>query len=788
MPSLALQISGMTCGSCAANVERALNSVPGVSHAAVNLTTTLATVQTQSPESDTQRLLEAVSRAGYSAKPVSGSSAQTLRDIAATGKAEAVSIRHRLTFGVLAAIPVLLIDLFAHRLMEIHSTGGVAAFASAQLLLSAAILAYTGRSFFVGAWRAAFRPNMDTLVALGSGIAFLYSAVTIIGWFFAIDHMLPHTELHAAITIVVLVLLGKYLESRAKRSANSAIAALANQSAQAASRQLPDGTFESIPADQIALGDTLQILAHQQLPVDGTLLEGAGSLDASLITGESTPLELALAPLIENQKSKIENPSTLPGGATLLDGRILLRATSTANTSAVARIMELVQNAQASKTHIQGLADRVAGIFVPIVLALGLLTFLGWTLAHHFGFALDHSALSAAIATIVIACPCAMGLATPTAITVATGTAARLGILFTNAAALETAAHNLTTILFDKTGTLTQGRLALHEIVVNPTSSPITQHSALALAASIEQFASHPLAAAIVAHAHAQNLTLADPDSFHSTPGGGVTATLNGTSYALGSPPFLQSQDTNLAPMQTEITRLQSLGMTLVALAQLPTKPIENQKSKIENPPPLPLHPSPFTPTILALFALRDTLRPEAPAALAALKSLGLHLGVLSGDTEPAVRASLKDLPFDTIRASVKPEEKAAAVTAAKSTIDNRQSKIPSTVAFVGDGINDAPALAAADLGIVMASGTDLAKAAGDVILISGSLASIPQTITLARKTLRIIRQNLFWAFAYNVAAIPLAVLGILPPSAAAAAMVFSSLTVVLNALRLYRV
>ena len=801
MSSITLQISGMTCGACAASVERALHSVPGVTSAAVNLTTTLAAVSFEEPEGGkpkpegrsgeaddrglaarTENLVRAVAAAGYGAARVSGSSAQTLREIAMRGQAEAVAVSRRLVFGIFAGAGVMAIDWFSDRLMGNHSSAGIAALMVAQGVLTVAVLAYTGRSFFIGAWRARRHPNMDTLVALGSAVATVYSLVLMAMWFWREDFsaahgamvMMPPMELHAAVTIVVLVLLGKHLETRAKRSANNAIAALADQSARTAMRRREDGTFETIPAEQIALGDTLQILAHQQLPVDGALLEGAGCLDTSIITGESVPIELAAAS--DAAPAQIPGGGILPGGATLMDGRILLRATSTANTSAVARIMELVQNAQASKTQIQGLADRVAGIFVPIVLVLGVLTFFGWLMAGHAGWSpeggLFGRAITAAIAVIVIACPCAMGLATPTAITVATGRAARLGILFTNAAALETAGGNLRTVLFDKTGTLTAGRLTLHDVIVNPSpkGAPATRAGILAIAAGIEQFATHPLAEAIVRQARVESLSLLDPDSFNSVPGGGVKATLDGVVYALGSAGFLESLGIDASPMQAQIAESRAAGMTLVLLASLSSPSAAGQ--------------------MRAILALRDTLRADAPAALAALKALHLHLGVLSGDTESAVRAALAGLPLDSIRASVKPEEKAAAVTAAKAGNANSKSEISNShgVAFVGDGVNDAPALAAADLGIVVATGTDIAKAAGDVILVSGRLSSIPQTVRLAQHTLRIIRQNLFWAFAYNVAAIPLAALGILPPGVAAGAMVLSSLSVVGNALRLYRV
>lgn len=794
--SLALAIEGMTCASCVARVETALRDVPGVADAAVNLTTGLASVTAHpaDPSALTASLLQAVSRAGYHATALSagGGSAQALRDVAQRSRHHESAVKHRLLVGVLAAIPILLIDLLHTRLMRIHSGAGLIALMLAQTLLATVVVAFTGGIFFRNAWRAGRHPTMDTLVALGSGTAYLYSLFLVGLWgvpllgapsSVRLMHetvaMLPHTEFHAAVVIIVLVTVGKYLEARAKRAANNAVAGLAQQTAPTATLLLLDGSAKTVPAEQVVPGDRLQVLAHQIVPVDGELLDGAGSLDASIVTGESTPIDLHAPAAI---------PTLVPGGATLLDGRILLRATSTAATSAVARILQLVQNAQASKTRIQALADRVAAVFTPVVLALAALTFFGWLLLASPAPAWN-AALVAAIAVIVIACPCAMGLATPTALTVATGRAARLGILFTNAAALETAGritwrrsdspHDA--LLFDKTGTLTTGQLHLVDALPSPDVPHLSPQALLTLAASIEQFSTHPLAQAIVARAQADKLTLAEPDSFSSIPGGGVRAEVGGRTYALGSLAFMRSSGVDTVPLAPAIARLQDQGATLVLLAEL---------NASANAPP-----ASSTGRPLGLLALRDQLRPDAADTLLRLHDAGFRIGVLSGDAAPAVRGALHDLPVDFLLASVPPEAKAQRVAALRQ--ENEESRARGKgmmkgrrenggiVVFVGDGVNDAPALAAADLGITLATGTDLAKAAGDVILVSGKLASIPQTLALAHATLRIIRQNLFWAFFYNILALPLAALGILPPVAAAGAMVLSSLSVVMNALRL---
>ena len=814
MPTQTLQISGMTCGSCVARVEAALKSVPSVTSCAVNLTTGLATVELTphahpihgvGPPSDpTAALLAAVAHAGYSAIPIAdGASAQTLRQISQDQSTHVASVRRRLLLGLLFGTPVLLLDMLPHSI--IHSE-------FLSTLFATLVVFYTGRPFFTGALRTLRHgsANMDVLVALGSGTAYVYSLVlSILSLVPSPYSLVPHhSELHAAVTIIVLVTLGKYLEARAKRSANTAVAALASQSAATATRLDPDGTKTPIPVDAIAIGDTLEVLAHQTIPVDATLFTGSGSLDQSILTGESVPLELsAQCPVSSPQTGgyvapvptgnwTLDTGHSLPAGARLLDGRITIRATATAANSTIARILAMVQSAQASKTQIQALADRIAAIFVPIILALAALTFLGWLLLPSFfqnsEFRIQNfsSALIVTISVIVIACPCAMGLATPTALTVAIARAAKLGILFTNAAALETAGRSpRATVLFDKTGTLTQGRFSLIETVpLSPSPSSLSPGpSPLQLAASLEQFSTHPLARALTAAAQAQSLPLLDPDDFSSIPGGGLTGTINAYQYAIGSIPFLTSLGLDPTPAQREIARLHAAGLTLIALAQLPPAP--------PSPSPYPLAPS---PSLLALFALRDTLRPDAAQTLAALRAAGHQVGVLSGDTQEAVLGTLVGISLDFVFAEVKPADKVAtlkqiatmpgAISEITVNAPNMTERAKRSVFYVGDGINDAPALAAADLGIALASGTELAKAAGDVVLLSPHLLAVPQTLALARLTMRVIRQNLFWAFAYNVAAIPLAMAGYFPPGIAAGAMILSSLTVVFNALRLYRV
>jgi Cu+-exporting ATPase len=743
MAKQVLQIQGMTCAACAIRVEKALAGVPGVESASVNLATNLATVS----GGGVAELVDAVRNAGYDGSPVAeGAAAETLKKVAADESENLSRVRRRLIAGAIAGVPILVLDLF-----HIHAAWLSFTVAVVEFLLASVVVFYVGMPFFAGARRALRHgaANMDLLVALGSGVAYVYSvvltAMTLLGYRNPMTSPL-HSEYHAAVAIIVLVTLGKFLEARAKRAANNAVAQLATQVPTKARRLGEGDAVEEIDVGRIEVGDRIEVLAHQTLPVDGKLAAGVGALDLSVITGESAPVEIGRV------SGDAEN--ILPAGARLLDGRIVIRAAATAADSTISRILSLVQTAQAGKTQIQGFADRIAGIFVPIVIVLAFFTMMGWFfLSDQRGPARFAAAIVPAIATIVIACPCAMGLATPTAITVAVGVAARRGILFTRIGALERVGR-IHTVAFDKTGTLTEGRPVVS--TVGPfENAGMSVQDFLRLAASIEQFADHPLARAILAAAEKEKLELKMPVSFNSVPGGGVRATFDdGAEFAAGSAAFVYSLGVS-NEYDNLIGGLSALGETVVVIADLKSK------------------------RILGLIGLKDTIRYDAFLTMRWLRKNNIRVAVLSGDTSAAVEGLLRGKDeVDVVRAGLKPEDKSAIIA---------ELKKDGPVAFVGDGINDAPALASADLGIAMAAGTDLAKSAGDILLAGNRLGAIAEAATLSRKTLRIIKQNLFWAFAYNVASIPLAMLGILPPQVAAGAMILSSLTVVFNALRLYR-
>lgn len=726
MNTYTLRIGGMTCGACSARVEKALRSTPGVESCAVNLTTGIATVNSQTPAA--QPLIEAVEGIGYDASEIAaGNQSQALKDVGQQAQQNLRAAGNRLWLGVAFGLPVFVLEML-HHLHYLHDSQ---ALPYILLALTTLVMATTGRPFFIHGIRNALQlaPNMDTLVALGAGTAYIASTVYV----FTGDM----TDFHAAVTIIVLVTLGKYLEARAKAAANTGVADLANQTSPTAWLIDAQSHVQQVDASAIRPGDRIRILAHEHVPVDGELIYGSGSVNLSVITGESAPIELNFQQL---------GGRAIPAGALLLDGMIELTATASAADSTISRILSYVQNAQASKTQIQRLADKVAAIFTPIVLALGLATLLLWIFTGHDLV----TSLAPAIATIVIACPCAMGLATPTAITVATARASRMGILFRNAAVLETA-RTIDTVLFDKTGTLTTGEFAVTD-VVPIQSDPITPQDRIDLLtqlASLEQYSQHPLAQSVTKRAKDEELPIPAAENFQSIPGGGVRGTLDGQELLAGSPQFLIRQGITIPAGHENATGVQ----IWVAIAH----------------------------KVLGYIMLADQPKPEAHEVVAALQSQGVNVVMVSGDHRAAVESLANSLGIKEFHAEVRPEDKSAIVS---NLHENQNAR----VAFVGDGVNDAPALAKADLGIAFANATDLARSSADITLLGGTISAIPQTLLLAKNTLRVIRQNLIWAFGYNIIAIPLAMAGVLSPGIAAAAMVMSSVSVVLNALRLYRI
>ena len=704
-------ITGMTCATCAGRVERALASVPGVAHAEVNLATEKAVVEGIGLRP--AALIGAVQDAGYEAALLTGDAARDRAREAADAARARREMRRVVAAAVLTA-PLLL------------PMAGVALPGWLALVLATPVQLVIGARFYVAAWKAlrAGTGNMDLLVALGTSAAYLYSL------FLVVTGARGHTYFEAAAVVITLVLLGKWLEARARRATGAAIRALAALRPETA-RVERDGAEIELPIAAISAGDIVVVRPGERLPSDGRVLSGTSAVDESLLTGESLPVE--------------KQPGDgVVGGAINGSGLLRIETTAVGEHSMLAHIIALVEGAQAKKAPVQRLVDRVAAVFVPIVLLCALVAFLGWyLLAGSFA-----GGLVAAVAVLVIACPCSLGLATPTALMAGTGAAAKAGILIRDAEALERA-HRIDTVVLDKTGTLTEGRPAVTEIV----SRGMPEAELLGLAAAAQTGSEHPLARAVLARA--AGLALPKLADFQSQPGRGLIARIGGRRIAIGNRALLAAQD--VAPALEEAAgRLEAQGRTVMFVAALEPQPV-----------------------LLGLIAVMDTVKPTAAAAVRRLRAAGIATVLLTGDNARTAQAVATVLGIDRVLAEVLPDGKAAEIA--------RLQQEGRLVAMVGDGVNDAPALAQADVGIAMGGGADVAMQAAGITLMRGDPLLIADAIAISRATWRKIRQNLFWAFFYNVAGIPLAGLGLLNPMIAGAAMAFSSVTVVSNALLLRR-
>ncbi|HAT29742.1 MAG TPA: copper-transporting ATPase [Janthinobacterium sp.] len=722
---VSLDIEGMTCASCAGRVEKALLKVPGVLAASVNLATENAYV-TLLGGVEVDSLIGAVEAAGYHATPP-GEQATTTAVAVADARRDARDRRD----GIKVALAALLsLPLLAPMLLEWVGLHLMLA-PWLQWLLATPVQFWLGARFYRAGWKAllARSGNMDLLVALGTSAAY---GLSVYAWLAARQAM-PALYFEASAVVITLVLLGKWLEARAKRQTASAIHALQVLRPESARVRRPGGDVD-VPSAQVRVGELVLVRPGERIAVDGVIVEGASQVDESLITGESLALDKRAG-------------DAVTGGAINADGLLLVRTTAVGAESTLSRIIRLVEDAQAAKAPIQHLVDRVSAVFVPVVLGLALLTLAGWWLAT----GRVETAIINAVAVLVIACPCALGLATPTAIMAGTGVAARFGILIKDAGALETA-HALTTVVFDKTGTLTLGKPALAAIVAHG----IAEERLLQLAAAIQRGSEHSLARAVLDAAAGRALADLPASAQAALPGRGLGATVDGLDLVLGSTRLMQERGVDLASLAARADELERAGHTISWLAA-GAAPAQ----------------------LLGLFAFSDSIKPNAGVAVARLRELGLRTVMLSGDNQGSADAVGQALGITTVLAKMLPADKTAKIEEYKRAGER--------VAMVGDGINDAPALAAADVGIAMATGTDVAMHAAGITLMRGDPALVADAIDIARRTYHKIRQNLFWAMIYNLVGIPLAAFGLLNPMLAGAAMACSSVSVISNALLLRR-
>jgi len=736
--TLNLPVEGMTCASCVLRVEKALKKVDGVLEANVNLATEKVSVSFDDRRTDMNALSAAVSDAGYKlllpANETTALKSSEGRDDSRQHNAYD-QLKKEFIFSAVLAVPIMIVSMVSMTQWFMHWSP-LSMEDINKLLLAAAtpVMFISGKRFFAAAWQVGrhFSADMNTLVAVGTGVAYLYSTAAVLfpGWLGSPAGM-NSVYFDTATTIITLILMGRLLEARAKSSASGAIKKLMGLQPTTAN-VIRNGVEKETGIASLVAGDVVRVRPGERIAVDGTITSGFTTIDESMVTGESLPVEKSTGDFVA-------------GGTINKNGSIEFRATAVGKETLLARIVKLVEDAQGSKAPIQKLADRIAAVFVPVVIGIAVLTFVLWYFVGAIGFA---SSMINFIAVLIIACPCALGLATPTAIMVGTGQGASIGILIKNAESLERAL-GIQTVIFDKTGTITEGKPSVTDVAV---FNGFEKKEMVRIAASLEKRSEHSLSLAVIEYAVSQNIKPNESiESFFNVEGKGVTALIEGKHAAVGNLALMENISVPVVDADISIQKLFAEGKTAMYVA--------------------------CDGKLAGLIAVADTIKPNAKETVSRLKGMGIDTMMITGDNEHVAGAIATEAGIDRVIAGVLPQDKAAHVKAAQA-----EGKI---VAMVGDGVNDAPALAQADVGIAMGNGTDIAMESSDITLMRSDVSGVVEAIALSRRTVRIIRQNLFWAFVYNVIGIPLAAFGMLNPAIAAGAMAFSSVSVVSNSLRL---
>lgn len=723
-----LDVFGMTCAACSTRIEKVLNKMDGMESATVNLATESASVEFNSAVLSADKIISKIQDLGYDAKE------KVQREAKAQQKEEEIKGKKRkLYISILLSLPLLYTMIghapwdtglpMPHLLMNPWF----------QLLLATPVQFWIGGQFYVGAYKSLKNKsaNMDVLVALGTSAAYFYSLAEAIKTIGNPIYM-PHLYFETSAILITLILVGKLFEALAKGRTTEAISKLLSLQAKEAT-VIRDGEEIKIPIEEVRVNDTIIVKPGEKIPVDGKVISGQSAVDEAMITGESIPVEKTAG-------------DSLIGATINKNGTLTMTATKVGKDTALAGIIKVVEDAQGSKAPIQRVADQISGIFVPIVVAIAIVTFLVWYFIITPGdFA---SALETAIAVLVIACPCALGLATPTSIMVGTGKGAEHGILFKGGEHLE-ATHKIDAVVLDKTGTITIGKPSVTDLEVFGDEEKVLKYLV-----SAEKASEHPLAEAIVEYGNTRSVEVLPMDEFSAIPGHGIVATINGEKVFVGTRKLMGKEGIDFAQYEDRLEKLETEGKTAMMIA--------------------------INSELNGIVAVADTVKETAKTAIEELKSMGIEVYMLTGDNTRTAKAIAAQVGVENVIAEVLPEEKA-------NHVKELQLK-GKKVAMVGDGINDAPALALADIGIAIGTGTDVAIEAADVTILGGELTLIPKAISLSKKTMQNIRQNLFWALAYNSAGIPIAAMGLLAPWVAGAAMAFSSVSVVTNSLRLKRI